>query len=127
MLKLTQNLEIDNLEINEIQKGINLLGLEISDLELEQLKSGNIVSLESKSLSEIGSMLILAEALLKMNSVKAVRCSELREVIKNSFHSSGLPVYGWHSEIFGKCYLLLTSVDGQLGIKVVAIMPTLSS
>ncbi|MDZ8106185.1 MAG: hypothetical protein RM338_33595, partial [Nostoc sp. DedQUE12a] len=59
-----------NLETCEIQKAVKILGLEISEQELDELKSGNNICLKSRDLSEIGSVFILAEAVLRTKIVK---------------------------------------------------------
>ncbi|MFN6571681.1 hypothetical protein [Dendronalium sp. ChiSLP03b] len=106
------------IETPEIQKGFNLLGLKVSDIELNELKHGNTVSLESRRLSEIGSVLILAEALSSLHSVKNITFKDLPKVVTESTNCSGIPVHRWNDDILGKCYLLLTLVDGQPAFKI---------
>ncbi|WGV26201.1 hypothetical protein [Halotia branconii] len=102
----------------EIQKGFNLLGLKVSDIELNQLQHGNIISLESRRLSEIGSVLILAEALSSLHSVKNITFNDLPKVVTESLSCSGIPVHRWNDDILGKCYLLLTLLDGKPAFKI---------
>ncbi len=102
----------------EIQKGFNLLGLKVSDIELNELQHGNIVSLESRRLSEIGSVLILAEALSSLHSVKNITFNDLPKVVTESLNCSGIPVHRWNDDILGKCYLLLTLLDGKPAFKI---------
>lgn len=113
MSNLTQSLEI-----SEIQKGINLLGLNISESELNELKSGNTISLEGRGLSEIGSVFILAEALSAVISVKTITFRDLPKILTESSRCSGIPIYCWSSELFGKCCLFLTLLDGKPAVKV---------
>jgi hypothetical protein len=109
-----------NLETCDIQKAVNILGLEISDREVDELKSGNNISLKSKDLSEIGSVFILAEAVLrtKLVKVKGVNFDELQKVTADFSQHSGIPIYCWDSETSGKCCLLLTIVDGKPNIRL---------
>jgi hypothetical protein len=107
-----------HLEISEIQKGINLVGLKISEAELNELKSGNTISLEGRGLSEIGSVFILAEALSARNLVKAITFQDLPKVFIQSSSCSGVPIYLWNSDLLGKCCLLLTLVNGKPAFKV---------
>lgn len=107
---------IMHLEISEIQKGINLLGLKISPSELNELQTGNIISLEGRGLSEIGAVFILAEALSAVNSVKSITFGDLPKVATTS-RCSGIPIYCWNSDDC-KCCILLTLVDGNPAIKV---------
>jgi hypothetical protein len=58
------------LEINELQKGLNRVGLTLSESELNELNIGNTISLEGMELSEIGSVFILASAISALNSGK---------------------------------------------------------
>ncbi len=102
----------------EIQKGFNLLGLKVSDIELNELQHGNTVSLESRRLSEIGSVLILAEALSSLHSVKNITFKDLPKVVTESLSCSGIPVHRWNDDILGKCYLLLTLLDGKPAFKI---------
>ncbi|MBD2615156.1 hypothetical protein H6G94_28550 [Nostoc punctiforme FACHB-252] len=109
-----------NLETCDIQKAVKILGLEISDGELDELKSGNNISLTSRDLSEIGSVFILAEAILrtKVIKVKNVTFDDLEKVTEDFSQHSGIPIYCWDSETSGKCCLLLTLVDGKPNIRL---------
>ena len=102
----------------EIQKGFSLLGLKVSDIELNELQHGNSISLESRRLSEIGSVLILAEALSSLHSVKNITFKDLPKIVTESLSCSGIPVHRWNDDILGKCYLLLTLVDGKPAFKI---------
>ena len=115
MLEQTLDLEACN-----IQKAVNLLGLKISDAELIELKTGNNISLESRGLSEIGSVFILAEAILKANllTVKGVTFGELQKAMKEFSQHSGIPIYYWDSETGDKCCLILALVDSKPAIRV---------
>lgn len=107
------------LEIGEIQKGIKLIGLRISEFELNQLELGNTISLENRRLGEIGSIFILAEALSAVNSVKRnITFQDLPETVREFSWCSGVPIYCWNSELIGKCCLILTLVDGKPAIRV---------
>jgi hypothetical protein len=97
---------------NGLQRSLNLLGLNISESELDKLMSGNILSLEDRSLSEIGSVFILAEALSAINSVKSVTFQELLECCP------GISICCWNSDLFDNYCLLLTFVDGKPALKV---------
>lgn len=112
------------LEAHEIQKGLNLLGLNISESELKELNFGNPISLEGRRLSEIGSVFIFAEALSAMNSVKTITFRELPEVVIGSSRCSGIPIYCWNSGFFGKCCLLLALVDGKPTVRVSSVSST---
>ncbi len=109
-----------NMEVSEIQKGINLLGLKISEYELNQLQSRNSISLEGRGLSEIGSVFILAEALWAVNSVKSITFGKSPKVSTETSRYSGIPIYCWNCERIGKCCIVLTLIDGNPAIKVAA-------
>lgn len=107
------------LENGEIQKAINRLGLTLSESEINDIKVGKHISLESRCLSEIGSLFILASAISanslgkKMNHITF---RDLPEAVHNSASCTGIPIYSWDSESLGKCSLYLTLVNGKPGI-----------
>jgi len=105
-------------ETEEILKGIRCLGLKISEHEIEILLCGEIISLEDRSLSEIGSVFILAQALLKLNSLNCTTFKDLLKVVTNFSNHPGLPIYRWNSERYEKCYLLLSFVDSKPLLRV---------
>jgi len=109
--------KLTHLENSEIQKGINLVGLKISESELNEL-NGNTISLEGRNLIEIISVVILAEALLAVNSVKAITFRALPKVVIEFSSCCGVPIYRWNSDLLGNCCLLLTLVDGKPAFKV---------
>ncbi len=107
------------LETGEVQKGIKLIGLHISEFELTQLERGNTISLENRRLGEIGSVFILAEALSAVNSVKRnITFQDLPQTVREFSWCSGVPIYCWNSDLIGKCCLILTLVDGKPAIRV---------
>ncbi|ACC80692.1 hypothetical protein [Nostoc punctiforme] len=117
-ISTTINSASTQIGIPEIQKGFNLLGLNVSEFELNELQHGNTISLESRRLSEIGSVLILAEAISSLNSVKNITLQDLPKVMTESLGCSGIPVHRWNDDTFGKCYLLLTLEDGKPAFKI---------
>ncbi len=110
---IQKDVSLQHSETNEIQKGIKLLGLNISESELNELKLGHPISLETRRLSEIGSVLILAEAISALHSVKNITFEDLPKVVIKSSNCSGIPIHCWTSDPFGKCYLILTLTDGK--------------
>lgn len=104
-----------------ISKGINLIGLELSCSEMNELKSGNYISLAGRSLSEIGSVFILASALAAVNSgktKKTITFQDLPEAVTDSACCAGIPIYCWDSGNSGKSYLYLTLVDGEPAVRI---------
>lgn len=101
----------------EVLKGINLMGLNISGEELTVLMQGYTVSLENRSLSEIGSIFIFAEALSSLNSFKESTFQDLLNVCKELSTHPGLPIHCWTSDLSGKCCLLLAVVNCKLVLK----------
>ncbi|ARV60131.1 hypothetical protein BZZ01_17205 [Nostocales cyanobacterium HT-58-2] len=100
----------------QIQKGIHLLGLSVSELELKELLSGNSISLAGRRLSEIGLLFILAEAVSALHSFKNVTFQDLSQVITEDVSSPGIPIFCWNSEV-AKCSLYLALVNGQPTLK----------
>ncbi|MBO3459184.1 hypothetical protein G7B40_027740 [Aetokthonos hydrillicola Thurmond2011] len=114
---MLQSPPIPNLDTSEIEKAVNYLGIKLSDTELEELRSGNVVSLEGRRLSEIGSVFILAEALCARNSVRNIVFRDIPEVVTEFSQFSGLPIYRWDSDSLGKCCLILTLMDGKPAVR----------
>jgi hypothetical protein len=105
-------------EAEEILKGIRHLGLKLSEHEIEMLLCGEIMSLEDRSLSEIGSVFILAQALAKLNSLSCTTFKDLLKVVVNFSNHPGLPIYSWSSENCKKGCLLLSFVDSKPSLRV---------
>ncbi len=102
-----------------ISKGASLLGLTLSYSELNELQSGNHISLENRSLSEIGSLFIMVSALADINTGKAktnVTFGDLPKATTDSQCCSGIPIYCWESNS-QKMSLFLTMVDGKPAIR----------
>lgn len=112
MSEITQSLNS-----HTIQEKFNLLGLNLSDSELNELKSGNIISLESRGLSEIGSLFILAAALstsILGNTKKTITFRDLPQAATEFTSCSGIPIYCWTSDApQSKCCLYLTLLHGK--------------
>lgn len=107
------------IEINELQKGLNRVGLTLSVSELNELNKGNTISLEGMELSEIGSVFILASALSALNLGKPKKPIIFRDLPQAFTESTccGLPVYCWSSDFLGKCCLYLTLLDGKPAVR----------
>ena len=106
-------------EIIEIKKGLNRLGLTLSESELHELELGNTVSLEGIGLSEIGSIFILASAVYAVNLGKTkapITFRDLPKVVKDSACCSGISIYCWNSDSIEKRCLYLTLVGGNPAI-----------
>ena len=102
-----------------ISKGANLLGLTLSCSELNELQIGNHISLENRSLSEIGSLFIMVSALADINAGKAksdVTFGDLPKPITDSQCCSGIPIYCWETDSQKIC-LYLTMVNDKPAIR----------
>lgn len=117
-MSVTRSASIQNPETREIQKGIHRLGLKISESELNELNHGKTISLESRCLSEIGSIFILAEALSAVHAVKKITFRDLPNVVERSLGCSGVPIHCWNSDLLGKCCLVLTLEDGKPAVRI---------
>ncbi|NEO45100.1 MAG: hypothetical protein F6K55_13605 [Moorea sp. SIO4A3] len=102
----------------EINKGINYLGLNLSDLELKLLQVGETVSLDARDLSEIGSVFILAAALSAKNSDQPKKTVIFQDLPKNCSGCSGLPIHCWTDESIEKHCLCLTLVNGSPAVGI---------
>ena len=102
-----------------LSKGADLLGLTLSSAEMNELQSGNHISLENRSLSEIGSLFIMVSALADINAGKAksnVTFGDLPKPTMDSQCCSGIPIYCWESNSQKMC-LFLTMVDSKPAIR----------
>ena len=99
-----------------IHKCLHILGLNLSESEIGELKVGKLVSLESRDLSEIGSVFILAAALSAVNlgkTNKKITFRDLPQSLKESAHCSGIPIYCWQDDSQKRCCIYLTLIDGK--------------
>lgn len=110
------------LEINQLEKGLNRIGLMLSKLEFNELNIGNTISLEGRTLSEIGSVFILASAVSAINLGKGnqnITYQDLPKAAPNCAYCSGIVIYCWNSDFIpGKRCLYLTSLDGKPAIRI---------
>jgi hypothetical protein len=121
MVQLTSNLNQDerfpnSRNTDEIKKGLKLVGLNFSDSELYELETQQIISIEDKSLDEVGSVLILAAAISSVNlgcPKKKFTFRDLPQVVHSSACSSGIPIYCWDDEKLIKKCLYLTLMQGK--------------
>lgn len=106
---------------SHIHKCNRMLGLNLSESEIDELKLGNLVSLESRDLSEIGSLFILAEALSTTNlgnPKKKITFRDLHQSMKEPAHCSGIPIYRWEDEFKKICCIYLTLIDGKPAVHI---------
>ncbi len=107
-------------EVQQIKKGLSRLGLNFSDPELYELNLGNTISLESRELSEIGSIFIMASAVCPLNCgkrKKQIIFGDLPQAVQESACCSGIPIYCWQSDETGKRCLYLTVINGHPAIR----------
>lgn len=105
---------------SEIKKGLDLLGLNLSDSELNEVEIGNTISLEDRNLSEIGSVFILAEALSATHlgkKKKKIRFQDLPQGVTDSGYYAGIPIYCWKENPQVKCCIYLTFLDGKPAVQ----------
>ena len=104
----------------EIRKGLNLLGLNFSDSELNQSKIGDTILLENRPLDEIGSVFILAAALSAASlGRKKITFQDLYQAMREpeSGFGSGIPIYCWHDSFPKKYCIYLTLLKGKPAIR----------
>jgi hypothetical protein len=107
----------ENLEKASIHKVINLIGLKLSDCELNELQSGNYVSLEGRKLGEIGSIFILIEALFSLSKTgQKISFYDLPKVTEKSEQRLGIPIYYWNDISSIKYCLHLALLDSKPAI-----------
>lgn len=121
MVQLTSNINqgerlLSSGNTDEIKKGLKLVGLSLSELEIDELQTKQIVSIEDKSLDEIGSVLILAAAISSLSlgcPKKKFTFRDLPQVVHSSAFSSGIPIHSWNDDSSIKKCLYLTMVQGN--------------
>ena len=99
-----------------IDKCLQILGLNLSELEVDQLEAGKLVSLESRDLGEIGSVFILAAALSATNlgkPKKKITFRDLPQSRQDSANCSGIPIYCWQDDAQQKYCVYLTLREGK--------------
>lgn len=100
----------------QLQKNLNLLGLKLTDSELNEVQVGSEISLEDRSLGEIGSVFILAAALSAANSKnprKPVTFRDLIQSLNESNDCQGIPIVCWNCSAQGRRCLYLTFSEGK--------------
>ena len=111
---------ITTISNHEIRKGLNLLGLNLSDSELNEAKIGDTILLENRTLGEIGSVFILAAALSAANlGKKKITFQDLYKSMTESQSSSGygIPIYCWHDSVQKKYCIYLALIHGKPAIR----------
>ena len=109
------------IDINELKKGLQRVGLALTDPELSKLSLGDMISLEKMDLGTIGSLFILASAASALNLERRkqpIAFQDLPKATQDCQGCSGIPFYCWHSDGTGKRCLYLTIVDGKPAVNV---------
>ncbi|WP_413166996.1 hypothetical protein ACL6C3_09880 [Capilliphycus salinus ALCB114379] len=108
----------------ELKRGIQQIGLILSDPELDQLNQGHSISLEGVELGAVGSAFILASAIFARNFSKSkqpITFRDLRGKLPNGSGFSGIPIYCWAADVnLQKRCLCLSIKDGTPVIQISA-------
>lgn len=103
----------------QIKNALQHLGLNLSDSELQQLQTEKNISLENKTLDEIGSFFILAAAIYSVNLGKnKITLRDLRKIVTYPKNSCGIPIYTWQDISYNKHYIYLSFIKGKLMISI---------
>ena len=111
----------------EIRKSLHLLGLNLSDSEVNESKIGDTILLENRTLGEIGSVFILAAALSAANlGNKKITFQDLFKAMTESEDSPGygVPIYCWHDSLQSKYCIYLTLIQGKPAIRTCCNQPS---
>ena len=107
-------------DMEELEKGLQRVGLSLSEPELRQLSFGHIISLEKMELSTIGTLFLLASAASALNLghiKKPIAFQDLPKATQDCQECSGIPIYRWNCEFSGKRSLYLTVVEGKPAVR----------
>ncbi|MDJ0713619.1 MAG: hypothetical protein QNJ54_05310 [Prochloraceae cyanobacterium] len=111
-----------NSEIDLLKKGLDRIGLTLSNTELNELNIGNIITLEKMELDKIGSVFILASAVFATrlgNSKKSITFKDLPKTVQECECCSGIPIHSWNSDsVPGRRYLYLTVINSAPAVRV---------
>jgi hypothetical protein len=113
-------------DIEQLEKGLQRVGLLLTEPEFNELNAGHIISLERMELGEIGSLFILASAASPLNlgrSKQPIAFQDLPKATQDCQGCSGIPLYCWDSDFIGKRCLYLTVVDGKPAVRVCCKSP----
>lgn len=108
-----------SIDLQELQRSLELLGVNLTELELNELYFQKIVSLEGKSLSEIGSLFILASALSKSYyNKKNVTFGDLPKSTSEFSLCFGIPICSVNLKSSpDKLHVYLCLIKGKLCLK----------
>ncbi|HLO85758.1 MAG TPA: hypothetical protein VK203_12230 [Nostocaceae cyanobacterium] len=108
-------------KISPIRKGIERIGLTMSEAEINALRFGQTISLADRGLGELGSLFILVSALsqsLLGKPYKTITFQDLLVQMTDSASCSGVPIYAWNAEDTSRCCLYLTMMEGIPAIRL---------
>lgn len=110
------------LENDKLEKGLNQIGLKLSELELNHLNTGKTIFLDNIELDKIGSIFIIASALFaknQLNSKKSMTFKNLSKKVQDYCTHSGITLYCWNSESMSEKHCLyFTLIDGIPALKI---------
>lgn len=106
-------------ELKKLEGVLAILGLQLSDSQLNHLYDKKMLSLEHFTLADLGMFLVLASAI---NSQKfKQKNSSFRDLLifNETSNSLGIPLYCWdHQNSLTKTYLRLTFFTGSPAIVI---------
>lgn len=120
---LTQNELISSSNVSigteeSIDRVAKSIGLKLLDDEIDNLKTGDYVSLARHNLSELGTVFIFASALFEKASGKSkmsISFHDLPQINAKSKYRLGVPIHCWQDSENDWC-LCLTVVGGEPAI-----------
>jgi len=109
------------IDTNELKKGLQRVGLSLTEPQLSKLRLGKLLSLEEMELGAIGSLFILASAASALNLERRkhpIAFQDLPKATQGCQGCAGIPFYCWQSDGMSKRCLYLTIVDGKPAVNV---------
>lgn len=105
--------------LKKIEQALGILGLKISDSQLNRLYDEKLLSLEYLTLSDLGTLLLLANAISSHKFEQKTYCFRDLLILNKNSNFLGIPLYCLSTQSSSKkTYLRLTFLAGNPAIVI---------
>lgn len=106
-------------KLAKLEEVLAILGLQLSDSELNRLQDKKLVSLEGLTLADLGTVLILASAISSQKFKQQNISFRDLLIFNGTSNTIGIPLYCWENKNSAtKTYLRLTFFTGNPAIVI---------